>query len=435
MMILLKRSIVVFSIYSLFFFMICAFFNLNCSRIPSGYNVELKLESGQENFIEKVKNFELNSINRKKLNVHQRQLLEVIDLIRTYQLQVASAFVKKILNSEPNHTYSLLLSQILIYILFETSNWLELTKYTNSNWFADPDSVFLLARAFAKAKQDSIFFDGDRDSIQISFTPSGTPIIPVKINGKTRFFWFDTGTNYTVISSDIADECNVQSLVKERTKALSASNYKIDATPAIIKKFEIVNLKILNHPAIIVDSSYLKMRLFGSNRISKIDGIIGWKAIQYARFTINPFRKNIQIENPKLFQNSLTTNENNFFWFGFPIVIAYFSQRPLLYILDLGSERSILTFEIFNKIDFSQYYQQIKIQGSVGGWRYLPTAVVPYLKITISNSEVEFFNIHTNELKKDCFFSIDGYLGADLLQQASITFDVQNSSFFINRGR
>lgn len=414
------------------FYLIFILVSIYCSHTSKQYEAKILQNIGEVDFIEKIKNFEFDYLKKRKLTSHQKQLLEVMDFLLEYNLKKASKLIKTLLTTDPNHPYYMVLSQILIYISFEESNWDALCKYSHSNLIMDPDSVFLLARTFSKLEKDSTIFAVDNDSIPIILSPSGTPIVPVKINGRRRFFWFDTGTNYSVVSSDIAEECLLEPLTKEKTKVVSASNYKIDATPTLIKELEIGNLKILNHKAIIVDSSYLKMRLFGGNRITKIDGIIGWKALQKARFTINSSRRILRIENPQNFYQKGKL-KNNFFWFGFPIVIAYFSGKPLLFILDLGLEKSALTFEIFNKINFPEYYQQTKIQGSVGGWRFLQTTIVPYISIQISTSEIEFFNIHTTELKKDCFFYIDGFLGADLLKQASITFDIQNSKFVISK--
>ncbi|MGQ9818342.1 MAG: aspartyl protease family protein [Candidatus Kapaibacteriales bacterium] len=406
---------------------------INCSRLTKRFEGKILSNTGEINFIERIKNFEFENFNKNELNLYQKQLLEIIDLLLLYNLRQANQFIKTLLANEPNHPYRIVLSQILIYILFEESNWEELSNYSYSSWVMDPDSVFLLARTFSKLEKDSTVFTVDSDSIPMIISPSGTPIIPVKINGRKRFFWFDTGTNYSVVSSDIADECLLEPLTKEKTKVVSASNYKLDATPTIIRELEIGNLKIFNHKAIIVDSAYLKMRLFGGNRITKIDGIIGWKALQNARFTIISSRGILKIENPLAFSDKSNSKKKNFFWFGFPIVVASFSGKPLLFVLDLGLEKSSLTSEIFNKIDFPKYYQQTKIQGSIGGWRFFPTTVIPYLNIKISTTEIEFFNIHTTELKKDCFFYIDGFLGADLLKQSSVTFDIQNLRFIISK--
>lgn len=424
-----------FSKYKFLFsalYLISILVSINCNRITKEQEGRILQNTSETVFIEKIKNFEFEDLKKNKLSQHQKQLLEVMDFLFEYNLKEASKLIKTLLTTEPNHPYRIILLQILIYMSFEESNWDELSKYSYSNWLTDPDSVFLLARTFSKLEKDSTIFTVESDSISLILSPSGTPIIPVKINGRRRFFWFDTGTNYSVVSSDIAEECLLKPLTKEKTKVVSASNYKINATPTIIKELEIGNLKISNHKAIIVDSSYLKMKLFGGNRITKIDGIIGWKALQKARFTINLSRRIIRIENPRNFHKEDGLS-NNFFWFGFPIVIASFSGKPLLFILDLGLEKSALTFEIFNKIDFPKYYQQTKIQGSIGGWRFLQTTIVPYLNIKILTSEVELFNIHTTELKKDCFFYIDGFLGADLLKQSSVTFDIQNSKFFITK--
>lgn len=377
-------------------------------------------------FIESIKNFDWETLSRQKLDSNETIFLQIIQKIIRNNYTNAIYSIEKILNSK-SFPFFLELHKLRTNTLFYLARWNELIPNLGG-FLSDPDSVFLLARAFALNPPEEISFERELDSMSIDLSPSGTPIIAVEINGKKRYFWFDTGTNYSVISSEIANECNVIPIINEKSKALTAANYKIDAIPANFKVLQIGNLLIHNHPALIVDDYNLRLRLFGPNNLTKIDGIIGWRVLRYARFTIDYPKRRLII------QKSIQRNkpyETNFFWLGIPIVVTKFNNTQLLFGLDLGAERSTLTYNIFNKINFTQIYQQTKVQGSVGGWKYNPSAVIPYFEMILGNSKVTFKHINTVELPRDFFFNIDGFLGADFINGRITTLDLQNGNFEI----
>jgi hypothetical protein len=103
----------------------------------------------------------------------------------------------------------------------------------------------------------------------------------------------------------------------------------------------------------------------------------------------------------------------------------------LLFIFDIGAEKSLLTNNIFNKIDFQKVYTQTKKIGSVGGWKFNAGVVVPFLEFEIGTYKLTLENIQTIDIPKDYFFNIDGILGYDLIQKVKISFDIANSNFEI----
>ncbi len=381
-------------------------------------------------FIESIKNFDWETLSKQKLDSNETMFLRIIQKIIHNNYADALYSIEKTLNSK-SFPFFLELHKLRTNVLFYLAQWNELIP-TPSGFFSDPDSVFLLARAFALNPPEDILFERELDSVNIELSRSGTPIVPIEVNGKKRYFWFDTGTNYSVISSEIASECNIIPTINERSKALTAANYKIDAIPTNLKTLRIGNLVIHNHPALIVDDYNLRLRLFGPNKLTKIDGIIGWGILKHARFIIDHSKRKLIVQ--KSIQSN-KSNEINFFWSGIPIVVTKFNNIQLLFGLDFGAERSTLTHSIFNKINFTRTYQQTKVQGSVGGWKYNPSAVVPYFEMILGKSKITFKDINTIELPKDFFFNIDGFLGADFINGRITTLDLQNGNFEIREGK
>ncbi len=399
----------------------------SCKHSPQYTSSPKQKEIEYISFSESIKNFDLEVLNKKELDSNEALFYKIIQgVIHNNYPDVINLIEKaRMCFSFP---FFFELHKLRINALCYLSRWKELLP-TSTELFADPDSVFLLARAFALNPPEETTFKSELDTINFEISPAGTPIIAVEINGQKRYFWFDTGTNYSVISSGIASECRVEPIINEKSKALTSANYKIDAVPANLRTLTIGNLVIHNHPALIVDDYNLRLRLFGPNKLTKIDGIIGWGILKYAKFIIDYPQRKLIIQKPILV--NINPLEANFFWSGIPIVVAKFQKIPLLFGLDLGSERSTLTYNIFNKINFSQTYRQIKIQGSVGGWKYNPSAVVPYVEMTLGKTKIIFKNINTVEFPKDFFFNIDGFLGADLIRERITTLDLQNGIFEI----
>jgi len=117
-------------------------------------------------------------------------------------------------------------------------------------------STLSLARFAAKHKEEEISLPG---MIGIPFKRSvgGSPIIDVKVNGREYHFWFDTGSEMTVLSSTTAKKCGVMAAGIGDGIATAATGKKIPMDAGIIDSLEIGGLKVNNHAAIILNQSDL----------------------------------------------------------------------------------------------------------------------------------------------------------------------------------
>jgi len=417
------RKICVLVIFSVLLAVFCS-----CKSFKQGPKVKSNPESTYIPFIESLKNLEIEQIDTVSIGSEEKFLLEVINDILNSNFQIVENKIKKRLAAENLNPYRNELLRFLSFSLFFQSKWSELLP-TNNYYFFDPDSVFLLAKVFSKIDSQQIYFIKDIDTIYFTTAPNGAIIVQVEVNGKKRNFWFDTGTNYSIVSSKTAEDCNLPFLTSVKSKALTHTDYKVDVTPTYFPTLQIGNIVIVNHPCLVVEDFNLKLQLIASNVPTEIYGIIGWKSIQNAKFTIDYNKRQIIIERPKF----LSTKDKNFFWFGVPIIIGKFHNRNILFVFDLGSERSYLTNKIFNKVSFQKVYEQTKKVGSVGGWKFNPSIVVPYFEVLLDTMLVKFTDIQTVTFPKDYFFNIDGILGLDFVKQAKISFDILNCKFNITK--
>ncbi|MCX7908533.1 MAG: retroviral-like aspartic protease family protein [Ignavibacteria bacterium] len=398
---------------------------ISCQSVKKEFGTQSKKVDGD--FIENVKNLEIDNLNQNQLSKIEKEFIEIVQEILNCEFGKVESRIKRIISNEENNPFKYEYLKFLTYSLFFQSKWNELLP--TASYYYDPDSVFLLAKVFSKVEPQELRFEKDVDTIGFSLAPNGAIIVQVIINGRQRNFWFDTGTNYTIVSSKTAEDCNLPILTKVKSKAITHSDYRVDVLPTYIEELKLGSMKIMNHPCLIVDDFNLKLQLIATKVPFEIYGIIGWKAIQNAKFTINYDNSFIIVEKPKKNQN----RGNNFFWFGVPIVIGQIFDTKVLFALDLGSERSYLTYNVFNKINFPKVYEQTKKIGSVGGWKYNPSVVVPYFEFFINKFKISFSDIPTINLAKDYFFRIDGILGLDFAKRAIISFDISNSKFEITK--
>ncbi len=404
----------------------CLLFINKCSSGTKIQTFSLRNDSNQASFLEQVQTLQINAIDTNKLDKAGKELWQIVENVLQSDFYLVERKSKQVLNSEVNNPFRSEYMRFLTYSLFFQSKWSELLPERNSYYY-DPDSVFLIAKAFAKVDSQSVYFSKDADTVEFEIAPNGAIVVKVSINGKMRNFWFDTGTNYTIVSSKTAEDCNLPILSKESSRAITHTDYKVDVRPAYIQALKFGNMEIMNHPCLIVDDFNLKLHLFASNTPVEIYGIFGWKAIQNAKFTIDYEKRKIIIDRPRKREKSV----GNFFWFGIPIIIGEFQNQKILFAFDLGSEKSYLTNNIFKRINFQKIYQQTKGIGSVGGWKFNPTLVVPYFEVNIDTFRIVFVDIGTFDLARNLFFQIDGILGLDFVKKAKITFDIANSKFTI----
>ncbi len=399
------------------------------SCIPSkkeNNSLKVKKDFFNQTFIQKVKNFDFERIPRSLLDNDQKIFMDIVDLIVNSKFEKAEKEIKKQISEQPKTRYLTEYYQLLTYSFIFLSKWNELLP-SNNFYFYDPDSVFILARAFSKVNKDRVVFHKRIDTLNFVTSPSGAIIIKVMVNGKIRNFWFDSGTNYTIVSSKTAEDCNLPVLENKKSKAITLTNYRVDVVPSFIQSMKIGEIEFLNQPCLIVDDYNLRMHLLASKVTTEIYGIIGWKSLQSCKFTIDYRNRIIIAEQP------VNTNKKigNFFWVGVPFIVGRFSDLNLLFIFDIGAEKSFLTNNIFSKIDFQKVYSQTRKIGSVGGWMYNAGIVVPFLEFYIGNYKITLENIQTIELVKDFFFNVDGIIGLDLLKKAKVSFDILNSNFEI----
>lgn len=111
--------------------------------------------------------------------------------------------------------------------------------------------------------------------LPLTLSLSGSPVIPVTINGKVRMLWLDTGSSMSILASDIAADVGVVPLVSD-TLEVATTTGRVQAMPASIARVQLGGIDIANVTAMIVDAERMELRLddgTNPNMAVRIDGV------------------------------------------------------------------------------------------------------------------------------------------------------------------
>ena len=318
--------------------------------------------------------------------------------------------------------------EILIKLYFLQSNWekiLELNENSNNN--PELENDLILYEAFSKSPKERYFFPSQPTIIPLDPIFFGSnPMIEVVVNGQKKKFWIDTGAGLSVVASDVAKECGIFPIGAEKTTAQAGSNRRVSIQPAIIEDLQIGELLIKNHPVLIIDKSDMEFKLFGLLRLLKIDGIIGWPAIQNMKIEIDYKNKRTIIEKPI----KIETKERNLFWLGKPIVMLNTTNGiNINFDLDTGANITSIHNNIFKKINSEDTYTKRNTNWSVGGIEKTEMKIIPNFTFVLNGNVLHFKVIRTDTPIGEVFVKFDGRLGIDIAQNRSIIIDYLNGRF------
>lgn len=351
---------------------------------------------------------------------------EVISFIKTGEYQKAQTLLESnenLLSTDTNGLFDLIVNLYLF-----NSKWDNMIQiYSNRNKAIQEDTTMLsLARYYKSfATENMVSFSS---SIPYKPSASGTPIIPVKLNGKLYHFWFDTGAGMSVVSSDVAQSCGIKWMNNTNSSAQAATGKQVGVSPGMIDSLQIDKINIYHHPCLILDKKDLEFKILGI-RVLKIDGIIGWNFIQNMDVTINDQNHTISLE--KWDHSSLSGN--NFFWQGQPIIQAQDSTSlPLLFFIDTGANTSGVYQQFLNKSDLSKFKRKNMMIGSAGGMKKIAAYVIPQLKIKVENKTLTLKNISSVPESGEKLIEPDGVLGINEFKKSIIHFNIRKGYFKIN---
>jgi hypothetical protein len=296
----------------------------------------------------------------------------------------------------------------------------------------DRAGVELWAMAFKNVPARTLAFPTGSVVVPLSVSAAGTPVIPVQINGKQKYFWLDTGSSMSIISSDVAAECNVDPLVSD-TLEVATTTGRVAARPAAIRKIDIGGLSISNSTAMIVASGLMEVRigdLLAPAATAKIDGIIGFDIIRRLKIDVDYQNGIVRLAKPA---QSTISLQRNFFWVGTPIVRVISSDGVPLHLgLDTGAQETYATERLLDKVHVRTFVGDRKRIGGFAGLKEFRGRFIADLRLGLRGKTLLFQKLLVFAPSVTTFITLDGVLGSDVGRTGVVQIDATNGVFSID---
>lgn len=314
-------------------------------------------------------------------------------------------------------------------LLSANGHWARLANFADSlsdstaRALRDDAGVERWAPAFRSISTHASFIDTVA-AFPLVRSSTGTPIIPVAINGVTKHFWLDTGSSITIVSSSAAAQCNVTPLESDTLELLTAVG-RLPARPATIHLMRVGGLEITDAPAMIIDASALGMRNGDlASVIESIDGVIGFDVIRTLDITIDDVNQRVTIRRPVRVESKVP---HNLSWFGVPVVTMLSEKGSALHItLDTGADETFGTLSLVTKTGAHWVPAERRRVRGFGGSILERGLVVPSVRLFLGDVPLDLERVFLYDAQYPSIFVIDGTLGADLGRGGVLRIDMTN---------
>lgn len=387
-------------------------------------------------FWDALSNLDLDYGTVHPVDDEQRRLAAAFGMILTGQVAAAESSLGNLYRSTHDTLLRTRARTTLTGVLQYESKWAALfaLQQDSAHWQSSSDSdaasVAVWSKSLAHAPPERVTYRGDASSASMTLSPFGTPVVEVRVNGRTRHFWLDTGASMTMFASDVASQCGVHPTVPDTLEVVTATG-RIAAQPAVVDRFEAGPLVLANHPAMIVDEAALQLVRPGphSDEFIKIDGIIGMNAIRHLDVTLDYSNTRIVMRQPK---PESSTVERNLFWLGFPVVRLFTPAGNVVHFgLDTGADGTFATPSLLTKVDVGSLITEKRNIHGLGGGKETTLHLVRDLRVMVGDHQLRFRNLLLSAPRKLTFINLDGMLGSDLGKSGAVRIDMTNGVFAV----
>lgn len=297
----------------------------------------------------------------------------------------------------------------------------------------DRASIELWANAFRDVPAKSLTFRSSSALLPMLVSAVGTPLIPVKIQGKEYNFWLDTGSSMTMLASDVARDLHIVPLTPD-TLEIVTSTGRVAANPALIPQMVLGGVTVRNAPTMIVAEAMMQMpepRQIDIASQVKIDGIIGFDVIRQLDLEVDYGEGELRVRNPA---TSRRESDRNMFWVGLPVVRMSSQDGTQLHFgLDTGAQLTFVTETLLDKLQLQAARIESRRVGGLGGEISLRAPVLPDVVVLVRGFPIIFRGAFVRAPVYQVLASLDGVLGGDVWNAGIVRIDMTNGIFAVRR--
>lgn len=268
------------------------------------------------------------------------------------------------------------------------------------------------------------------ETVPITASAIGTPIVAVLVNGRRHEFWLDTGASMTLLASDVAAECGITPLTSD-TLAIAGSVARIAARPAVADLVQIGGVSVRHLPVAILDANALRLdqRVVNGRPVSvRIAGVIGADVLRRLSVTLDVAAGSLALARPA----SHAPGRRTLVWVGFPVVrLLTRDGRPVLFGLDTGADSTIVTEGWMDKVPDARLGAARTTMSGLGRAHTSPLPQVQRVTVSDGDYVLRMRDVPLIPERRQTFVAFDGVLGADILSHARLHMDISNGIFEI----
>jgi predicted aspartyl protease len=384
----------------------------------------------ETNFWDRLKTFNFQITKEQNLDKDYSAFVDGMKFWTGMELDKAEEIFKYLYLSSAHSDIKRYAALILFNIMSSARDFRSIIdlKLNETKDIIDSDDVELAA-AFSKFPDERYIFESSESKLHMDFSISGNPIIEVGINGKKKSFWLDTGAQVSIISAGTAKECGILSNSDLSINATADStNFNVGSMPSYIKNLELGDLIIKNHPLLVVDDKMLTLQNPKTKITMRIDGIIGWNAIQNIDIYIDYKNKTAHINRPVDKHMSST----NIFAAGRPILSLKTTNGTQIHLgIDTGASQSSISRKIITGVPDQNIVKKLVTIGTLGGTKQVETMYAQKQEFFIAENKKIFFEkmrVEPDFDKWAVFFNIDGVIGSDAVRNSCLHIDYLNGT-------
>ncbi|HEV2148465.1 MAG TPA: aspartyl protease family protein [Longimicrobiaceae bacterium] len=273
-------------------------------------------------------------------------------------------------------------------------------------------------------------------ALRFEITGTGTPLVPVIVNGRIRQFWLDTGTSLTLVASDVAAQAGIRPLSPDTLEIVTSAG-RIRALPAAVERLELGPLTATGHAVAVVPArelTILETVAPGKVERVKVDGVIGMDLMRRLNIIVDFPTRVALLSRPR--SEPERSLPRNLFWLGYPVVRAQGPGGvPLYFALDTGADSTFVTQNLMRKLPHRLLAQRTRFVAGFGSDTTVRTPVLSELKLSAAGREFSMRHVAVHEQKRLMLFDLDGVLGADLGAGHRVRIDMTNGIFEIGTPR
>jgi len=409
---------------------------MSCIKVGTGHlclheldqSVAVKKEVRQRaGYWEAMQNLDFSDSLAYADSSQERQFSDALQLMISGDYDSAETRLEHLVENSSDSLFLKHAGTLLSGIYVLSYNWEAMIKLDQQlSGGLDDMNTISMVKAWVTQNPEKVHYPQDPLIIPSKKSISGTPMISVWVNGVEQTFWVDTGAQFTVLSSDIAERCGVKPLVEKTSTVGTATDQNIELWPGMIEEMKMGDLVFENHPVFIIAKEDLEFRILKIIKILKIDGILGWNAIQKLSLEINNVEHSIHIQKPEKRESGM----RNFHYLTQPFVTVQDTMGvPLEFFLDTGANKTSVYAPAFANFDTTHAKHSTAFVGGAGGSQKVKQLQLAKQSLVFGKTRIDFPEIQgASPLgdPEDGFMVFDGIIGSDVTATGILTLDFQN---------